>query len=260
MDRSGQSRPVPRGFTLIELLVVIGIVAVLIGLLLPAVQQAREAARRLQCANNLKQIALASIGYHNSYDCFPQGVQFTFDFSTSGHHVALLPFMDQTPLFNAMNFNWIVPWSGANTTFAGAVRPSAYICPSDTKGSQVDTFVPTEFFDPGYFYFCYSPFPEAYSSYMGSAGTWFRHSRYSQAILDQSNGLYFRNQGSPGLGYSGPTYWSAVRIAGITDGTSNTIAHGEHALGILTDEDRISNAPLGPAVGMVIRPSLRSIR
>ena len=116
-----QSRSVRQGFTLIELLVVIAIIAVLIGLLLPAVQQAREAARRMQCANNLKQIALAANNYHDAYGCYPQGVQFTFDFSTSGHHVALLPYLEQVPLFNAMNFDWVVPcvrrqhdvrWSG----------------------------------------------------------------------------------------------------------------------------------------------------
>ncbi len=128
------------GFNLIELLAVIALIAILIGLLLPAVQQAREAARRLQCVNNLKQIVLASNSYHDVYGCYPQGVQFTFSWSTSGHHVALLPYLEQTPLFNSMNFNWIVPWSAANTTAAGSLRPSAYVCPSDTKGTQVDDF------------------------------------------------------------------------------------------------------------------------
>ncbi len=242
MYPSRQARAVGRGFNLIELLVVIAIIAVLIGLLLPAVQQAREAARRMQCANNLKQIALAANGYHDAYDCYPQGVQFTFDFSTAGHHVALLPFLEQSPLFNAMNFNWVVPWSGANTTFCGPVRPSVYVCPSDTMGTQVDIFSEALYFPPGYPFFPYTSFPLAYTSYAGNAGTWFRHSRYP-AILDQSNGLFFRNEGSPGAGISGSTIWTAVRIAGITDGTSNTIAHGEHAVGLLTDYDRVVNGP-----------------
>jgi prepilin-type N-terminal cleavage/methylation domain-containing protein/prepilin-type processing-associated H-X9-DG protein len=244
MDTPRLLCPVRRGFSLIELLVVIAIIAVLIGLLLPAVQAAREAARRMQCTNNLKQIALASSNYHDVYGCFPQGVQFTFAWSTSGHHVALLPYLEQIPLFNAVNFNWVIPWSDANTTFAGSVRPSVYVCPSDTLGAQVDILAGGLYFPAGFPYFSYTSFPQAYTSYAGNAGTWFRHSRL-QPILDQSNGLYFRNEGSPGAGISGSTIWTAVRIAGITDGTSNTIAHGEHAVGLLTnDVDRIVNGPV----------------
>jgi len=237
------SRPLRRGFNLIELLVVIAVIAILIGLLLPAVQQAREAARRAQCANNLKQIALASNNYHDAYDCYPQGVQFTFAWNTSGHHVALLPYLEQVSLFNAINFTWIVPVSFANTTFGGPLRPSVYICPSDTKGTQVDVFDEALYFPPGYPFFTYGKVDFAYTSYAGNAGTWFRHSR-SQAILDQSNGLYFRNEGCPGAGFSGSTLWTAVRISSIADGTSNTIAHGEHAVGLLTDFDRIVNGPV----------------
>jgi prepilin-type processing-associated H-X9-DG protein/prepilin-type N-terminal cleavage/methylation domain-containing protein len=242
MDYSLRSRTLRFGFALIELLVVIAIIAFLIALLLPAVQAAREAARQIQCANNLKQIALASSNYHDAYGCFPQGVQFTFDFSTCGHHVALLPYLEQVPLFNAVNFDWIVPWSAANTTCGGTVMPSVYVCPSDTMGTQVDSFSESLYFPPGYPYFDYTSFPLAYSSYMGNSGTWFRHSRL-QSILDQSNGTYFRNEGSAGVGESGSTVWAAVRIANITDGTSNTIAHGEHTLSLLTDDDRVANGP-----------------
>src|SRR6188472_655592 len=101
-----------RGFTLIELLVVIAIIAVLIALLLPAVQSAREAARRSQCVNNLKQIGIAIHNYHSSFDCFPPGGMAAWNPNrklvvSNGSFAAqarMLGYMEQTTIYNTMNF------------------------------------------------------------------------------------------------------------------------------------------------------------
>ena len=99
-----------RGFTLIELLVVIAIIAILVALLLPAVQQAREAARRSQCKNNLKQMALASHNYHDTYTTLPSGVYESLVTSPGDARLhqhtwatSLLPFVDQGALYNTLD-------------------------------------------------------------------------------------------------------------------------------------------------------------
>lgn len=90
-----------RGFTLIELLVVIAIIAILIALLLPAVQQARESARRTQCKNNMKQLGLALHNYHDVYNQFPinYSTVFTMDNTTLSWMVGILPYIEQATLF-----------------------------------------------------------------------------------------------------------------------------------------------------------------
>jgi prepilin-type N-terminal cleavage/methylation domain-containing protein len=129
-----------RGFTLIELLVVIAIIAVLIALLLPAVQAAREAARRMQCVNNLKQIGLSLHNYHSANDVFPMGSSRAYyspgkfaSWSNWSAQAMLLAYMEQRSIYNAINFS--VPTEeglgGVTNSTAVNTRIASFLCPSD---------------------------------------------------------------------------------------------------------------------------------
>jgi len=139
------SRAQARGFTLIELLVVIAIIAVLISLLLPAVQSAREAARRAQCTNNLKQIGLAVHNYMGAHGAMPQGGYFNqFDPNLPWMHgclIGLCPFMEQSNVYNA--FNSSLRYYNTLTTTRSwrprSRRSGARVTPPSSRGA---TFIP----------------------------------------------------------------------------------------------------------------------
>jgi prepilin-type N-terminal cleavage/methylation domain-containing protein/prepilin-type processing-associated H-X9-DG protein len=125
----------PPAFTLVELLVVIAIIAILIGLLLPAVQSAREAARRIQCANNLKQIGLAVNLYESSWKWFPVGSYWAVG-DRGSILIRLLPYIEQQALYERFDFTKTVD----GQTFPGTTTPigstiiNTYVCPTDNNG------------------------------------------------------------------------------------------------------------------------------
>lgn len=202
-----------RGFTLIELLVVIAIIAVLIGLLLPAVQAAREAARRIQCVNNLKQVGLALHNYHDGLGTFPMSYATRGKFVDGATDTApgwgwatmILPQMEQSPIFNAVNFVLAVE-TPQNATVVQS-QLSVYVCPSDITSGP---FQVLDGSDPGVALATMTP-----SSYAASVGNDLTDAATGLNNDGLGNGVMFRN--------------SSIRLASITDGSSQTIMVGERA-------------------------------
>ncbi len=136
MSRRSHTRP---AFTLIELLVVLAIIGVLVALLLPAVQAAREAARRMNCISNLKQVGIAIHGYHDVFGTFPAG-GWIFDPTqpattrmNSGWSASVLPWVEQKPLYDSLNLS--LPYNQAQNSTASATVLSVYLCPSEPRQS-----------------------------------------------------------------------------------------------------------------------------
>jgi prepilin-type N-terminal cleavage/methylation domain-containing protein/prepilin-type processing-associated H-X9-DG protein len=202
--------PVTRGFTLIELLAVTGIIGVLVGLLMPAVQQAREAARRAACQNNLRQIGIAVQHYHEAWECLPPSFVDSPDPEYGGYyaiHTSLLPAIEQIHLFNAINFetgtwptdsfdyyptNILRSRNAVNSTVMES-KVALWLCPSDGGGVAATG-----------------------NNYRGNAGVGPAYGTNAEHP-DSGNGVF------PEIG--------AIRIAFITDGLSHTAMFSERLRG-----------------------------
>lgn len=246
------------GFTLVELLVVIAIIGVLVGLLLPAVQAAREAARRMQCANNLKQMGLAFHNYESAHRTFPPGFisRVTGAWSGRGNdpipeagpgwsfYAMILPNMELNSLHQSINFS--LPITHAANQIARSTRVPGYQCPSDAWNEPINVWPDSV-----------GVRDLAHASYIGCLGGGDpANAPLYSALYEEMpfNGMFHRNQ--------------PIKHAAITDGTSNTIGIGERAsmfapngwAGVIPDAQTVFSPGVaharGQTVGQTSRPAI----
>ena len=235
MKSLGGRGSVPRrrsAFTLVELLVVIAIIGTLVGLLLPAVQAAREAARRSTCGNNLKQLGLALHNYHDAQKRFPLGswsslVSGVYDYNGHTINTWLLPYVEESAVYSKLNLD--VPATSAPNNPLLTRRWGFQACPSNPSATTLGAYDGMRMQGASYMP-CGGP--RSYGNWStndcGAAGS--PSYCIEGSIVDKQSGMFGYGNNVPGWGGQGSTAaanpWY-VRIKDVTDGTSKTIAFGE---------------------------------
>ncbi|MHB1557829.1 MAG: DUF1559 family PulG-like putative transporter, partial [Isosphaeraceae bacterium] len=221
-----------RAMTLIELLVVIGVLTLLAAIILPAVQFARQSARRVQCLNNLRQIGLAIQSYHEAVGSLPPGRFLLYDPRFAGANppcsstsvdksflVEILPFIDNSPLYNTINQSLAIV--GPENTTVWSVPVSAYACPCDVAAGRPHLLDPAQLPSYGIPALTDDAYFMVFASYAGCFGslntsalpTESRHCFVAPQNIAQNNGCF--NDRSP------------IRFASVTDGMSHTLLCAE---------------------------------
>jgi prepilin-type N-terminal cleavage/methylation domain-containing protein len=204
-------RLIRAGFTLVELLVVIAIIGILVALLLPAIQAAREAARRTECTNKLKQIGVALHNYHDTFNRLPHG---SFHADRWGWQPRILSFLEGGAVFDQFDMN-LFAWQGGNYDLIRAIR-GTFLCPSD---SMAELMREEEGFAAPTWVLSQSDYAACIGDYRNSTGV--------GATPDYGNvGYAAGNSPNPVRGMIGRWRWAA-RFRDVTDGLSNTFCVGE---------------------------------